>query len=113
GAALRQPAAEARSFQLELVGEHVEERRVRARLDRPGSAVHFDLDLVRHAHPPVDQMRSVAIRLQLAIRSYLMRTSSSAAKSWRSSLRHNWVTRGLDHASRIYPTCALKMPEIG
>jgi hypothetical protein len=23
------------------------------------------------------------------------------------------VTRGLDHASRIYPTCALKMPEIG
>jgi hypothetical protein len=23
------------------------------------------------------------------------------------------VTRGLDHASRIYPTCALKVPEIG
>jgi hypothetical protein len=23
------------------------------------------------------------------------------------------VTRGLDHASRIYPTCASKMPEIG
>src|SRR5262249_60724924 len=36
-----------------------------ARLDRPGFAVHFDLELVRHAHPPVDQMRSVLIRLQL------------------------------------------------
>src|SRR5262249_12718807 len=23
------------------------------------------------------------------------------------------VTRGLDHASRVYPTCPLKMPEIG
>jgi hypothetical protein len=23
------------------------------------------------------------------------------------------VTRGLDHASRIYPTCAPKTPEIG
>src|SRR5262249_51266782 len=64
-AALGEAAAEARSFELELVREHVEERRVRARLDRPGFAVHFDLELVRHAHPPVDQMRSVLIRLQL------------------------------------------------
>jgi hypothetical protein len=23
------------------------------------------------------------------------------------------VTRGLDHATRIYPTCATKMPELG
>jgi hypothetical protein len=23
------------------------------------------------------------------------------------------VIRGLDHASRIYPTCALKAPELG
>src|SRR5262249_34557042 len=54
--------AEARSFQLELVREHVKERRVRARRHRPGSAVHFDLEFVRHAHPPVvDQMRSVVI----------------------------------------------------
>src|SRR5262249_57204576 len=81
GAALGEAAAEARSFELELVREHVEERRVRAGLDRPGSAVHFDLELVRHAHPPVDQMRSVVIRMKLGYRSRLIRTSSQAAES--------------------------------
>src|SRR5436190_22883959 len=53
GAALRESAAEARPLQLELVGEHVEERRISARLHRPSPSVHLDVDAVRHAHPPV------------------------------------------------------------
>src|SRR5439155_5482871 len=55
-AALRQPEAEARTAQLKLVGEHIEERRVRACAHRPLASVDVDLQLVRHGHPSMMQL---------------------------------------------------------
>ena len=65
GAALREPAAEARSFELELVRQHVEQGRVRACASPASPAIHLDLEVVRHSRPPVSpHMRLVLIQFQ-------------------------------------------------
>src|SRR4029079_12933675 len=51
-ATLRQAATEARTMQVELVVQDVEERRVKARGHRMNETVHLDLQLARHSHPP-------------------------------------------------------------
>ena len=53
GAALRQPAAELRPVQGKLVREHIKERRIGIGGDRPGAAVHFDAQLIRHRGAPI------------------------------------------------------------
>src|SRR5262249_19136055 len=64
GAALRQPAAEAWSLEVQLVREHVEQRRVGAGLDRPRLAVDLDI----HASPPVSQLQRDLFRSTLTNR---------------------------------------------
>jgi hypothetical protein len=47
GAALGEPAAELRAIELEVIAQHIEQRRVRLGLDRAGCTVHLQAD--RHA----------------------------------------------------------------
>ena len=51
GPALREPAAEARAVQVELVAQDVEQRRVRRRLDGVALAVHRQLHCLGHSLP--------------------------------------------------------------
>src|SRR5262249_234949 len=62
GAALRQPAAELRAIELEVVAKHVKQRRVRLGRNRTAHAIDFDVDghAWRLPRPPARRPTSVA-----------------------------------------------------
>jgi hypothetical protein len=75
------------------------------RRKEPACADHGCATIIRHACTPTERPPGGQMAQCVSLHG-AMRFAYCA-------LRFCGVTRGLDHASRIYPTCALKVPEIG
>src|SRR6185437_4961537 len=54
---LRQAAPEPGPVQMQLVVQHIQQRRIQARRHAVHKAVDLDLQLARHTHPPIDPGR--------------------------------------------------------
>src|SRR4029079_12220299 len=81
GAALREPAAEARTFEPQLVHEHIEQRRIRALPQGYVTAVHFDLEIIRHGAASLSRHGATLLVFAMA-RGYARRPAGTSRGPW-------------------------------